>query len=111
MAHRYLIINGALYAALAVLFLLRNSMQGLGATTVPTIAGIAELVARAAVGLFLIDRIGFLGACVAAPLAWVAALIPLAAAWYFERRKLIERESGVVAVHAAEASALQPAGA
>jgi putative MATE family efflux protein len=111
MAHRYLVINGALYAVLAVLFLLRNSMQGLGATTVPTIAGIAELVARAAVGLFLIDRIGFLGACVAAPLAWVAALIPLAVAWYFERRKLIERESGVVAVHATEASALQPAGA
>lgn len=110
MAHKYLIINGALYAVLAVLFLLRNSIQGLGATTVPTIAGIGELVARASVGLFLIDRVGFLGACVAAPLAWVAALVPLAAAWFFERRKLLDLESGVVVGHGVESS-LQPAGA
>jgi putative MATE family efflux protein len=110
MAHKYLAINGMLYAVLAVLFLLRNSIQGLGATTVPTIAGIGELVARASVGLFLIDRVGFLGACVAAPLAWVAALIPLAAAWFVERRKLLVLESGVVVGRGVESS-LQPAGA
>lgn len=110
MTHKYLVINGALYAVLAVLFLLRNAVQALGATTVPTIAGVGELVARAAVGLFLIDRIGFLGACVAAPLAWVAALIPLAAAWFFERRKLLDLESGVVVGQGVESS-LQPAGA
>lgn len=111
MAHRYLTVNGALYAVLSVLFVLRNSIQGLGATTVPTIAGVAELVARASVGLFLIDRIGFLGACVAAPLAWVAALIPLGVAWYHERRKLIRLESGGRAPLELEAPALQPAGA
>ena len=111
MAHKYLIINGALYAGLAVLFVLRNSIQGLGATTVPTIAGVAELVARASVGLFLIDRVGFLGACVAAPLAWVAALIPLSIAWLYERNKLLVLESGGRAPHGVEAAALQPAGA
>ena len=111
MTHKYLIINGALYSALAVLFLLRNAIQALGATTVPTIAGIGELVARASVGLFLIERIGFLGACVAAPLAWLAALVPLVASWFLERRKLLERETGVAVVTAVETSAVVPAGA
>ena len=94
MAHQYLMVNGALYWVLGILFLLRNCIQGLGATTVPTIAGVAELVARSVVGLFLVARIGFLGACLAAPLAWVAALIPLVVAWFVERRRMLRRESG-----------------
>ncbi len=111
MTHQYLMVNGALYWVLAILFLLRNCIQGLGATTVPTVAGAAELVARAAVGLFLVGQVGFIGACVAAPLAWVAALIPLAAAWFVERRKLIRLESGGLPNLGVEAPALQPAGA
>ena len=93
MAHQYLIINGALYWVLAVLFLLRNALQGLGATAVPTIAGVMELVARSAVGLLLIGQVGFLGACLAAPLAWVGALLPVAIAWVIHRRRLIQAES------------------
>lgn len=110
MAHRYLIINGALYTVLAMLFLLRNAIQGLGATGVPTIAGFAELTMRSAVGLFLIGRIGFLGACLAAPLAWVGALVPVAIAWFVERRRLVRAEDGVLAAYE-ETSPLQPAGA
>ena len=94
MTHQYLILNGSLYSVLAVLFLLRNAIQGLGATTVPTVAGFMELIARSAVGLLLIERIGFLGACLAAPLAWVAALVPIAISWAFHRRQLIRAESG-----------------
>ncbi len=93
MAHQYLVLNGSLYGVLAVLFLLRNALQGLGITAIPTIAGFMELIARSAVGLLLIDRIGFLGACLAAPLAWVAALVPVAIAWFIERRRLVQAES------------------
>jgi len=93
MAHQYLIINGALYWVLAVLFLLRNALQGLGATVIPTMAGVMELVARSAVGLLLIGQVGFLGACLAAPLAWVGALLPVAIAWVIHRRRLIQAES------------------
>ncbi len=92
MAHQYLIINGALYWVLAVLFVLRNALQGLGATAVPTIAGVMELVARSAAGLLLIGHIGFLGACVAAPLAWIGALVPVAIAWVIHRRRLLPAE-------------------
>lgn len=94
MAHQYLIINGALYWVLAVLFVLRNALQGLGATVVPTIAGVMELVARSAAGLLLIGHIGFLGACLAAPLAWIGALAPVAIAWVIHRRRLLPAERG-----------------
>jgi putative MATE family efflux protein len=93
MAHQYLILNGSLYWVLAVLFLLRNALQGLGVTAVPTIAGFMELLARSAVGLLLIEHVGFLGACLAAPLAWLGALVPVAIAWVIHRRRLIRAES------------------
>ncbi|MDR2973517.1 MAG: MATE family efflux transporter [Propionibacteriaceae bacterium] len=93
MAHEYLIINGALYILLAILFLLRNSIQGLGRTAVPTAAGVMELIFRALAGLILVVHFGFLGACLAAPLAWIGALIPLGIAWIVERKTLIKTEA------------------
>jgi len=89
MAHQFLIIQSALYAVLSLLFLLRNSIQGLGHTAVPTLAGVMELVFRALAGLVLVAHLGFLGACWASPLAWAGALVPCAIAWFVERRRLI----------------------
>ncbi|MDR2929986.1 MAG: MATE family efflux transporter [Propionibacteriaceae bacterium] len=91
MAHQYLIVSGVCYAILALLFLYRNTIQGLGATAVPTVAGAMELVLRAGSGIFLVSHIGFWGVCLASPLAWLGALIPTAIAWMVERRRLIER--------------------
>lgn len=107
MAHRYLLINGSLYAVLALLFVCRNALQGLGITAVPTIAGVMELLARSFVGLVLVDRMGFLGACLAAPLAWVGALVPLGVAWTVHHRRLARRDDAPVL---ARAGLLQPAG-
>lgn len=109
MAHQYLRISGALYIVLAMVFLLRNAIQGLGATGVPTLAGLMELLVRASVGLFLIERIGFLGACLAAPLAWVGALIPIAIAWFVQRQRLLDAQQRVDA--SCGFGPLQPAGA
>lgn len=92
MAHRYLLINGSLYVVLALLFVCRNALQGLGITAVPTIAGVMELIARSFVGLVLVDRLGFLGACLAAPLAWIGALVPLGLAWTIYHRRLASRQ-------------------
>lgn len=92
MAHQYLVVNGLLYAVLSILFLLRNSVQGLGDTLTPTLAGFMELLARAIVGAILIQQIGWWGAVIAAPLAWIGALIPTAIAWGVQRRRLIREE-------------------
>lgn len=89
MAHQYLVVNGALYVILSLLFLLRQSVQGLGDTLTPTLAGFMELAARALVGLVLINQLGWTGAVIAAPLAWIGALIPVSIAWAVQRRRLI----------------------
>lgn len=91
-AHTYLAISGACYIPLALLFVLRNSIQGMGKTLVPTIAGVMELLTRSAVAATLAGTLGFLGICFANPAAWVGAAIPLIFAYARERRRLIAEE-------------------
>ena len=100
MAHEYLVINGSLYWVLALLFVWRGALQGMGSTWVPTVAGVMELLARAAVGLMLVAPLGFLGVTLAAPLAWVGALVPLAAAWFLQRRRLVLAERALAEAEA-----------
>ena len=84
----FLIVTSIFYWALALLFIFRFTLQGLGQSLVPTIAGVIELVMRIAAAVFLVDWLGYLGACVAAPMAWIGALIPLAVAFLLTARKL-----------------------
>ena len=72
----FLIINGGFYWTLSLLFIFRFTLQGLGESIVPTIAGAVELVMRILTAVFLVDYWGYLGACLAAPLAWIGACIP-----------------------------------
>ena len=55
--------------------------QGLGQSFIPTVAGIMELIMRVLVAIFLTAQIGFLGASLANPLAWLGAVIPLGIAY------------------------------
>lgn len=87
-AHTLLIVNGCLYIALALLFLFRSALQGMGNSKIPMLSGTMELVFRSAAALLLVDSLGFLGACLAAPLAWFGALTPLSIAWRKQHRKL-----------------------
>ena len=84
----YLIITGLSYWALALLFIFRFTLQGLGKSFVPTIAGIVELVMRIAAAIFLVEWLGFLGACLAAPMAWIGGLFPLLIAFLMTARNL-----------------------
>ncbi|MBR6711918.1 MAG: MATE family efflux transporter [Selenomonadaceae bacterium] len=84
----FLIVTSIFYWSLALLFIFRFTLQGLGQSLVPTIAGVIELFMRIAAALFLVDWLGYLGACVAAPMAWIGALIPLAVAFFLTARKL-----------------------
>ncbi|QAY69931.1 MATE family efflux transporter [Xylanimonas protaetiae] len=92
MGRTFFLVSGGLYPVLALLFVLRNVVQGMGLSTVPTIAGALELVMRAAAALFLVGHLGFLGVAWAAPLAWFGALTPVALAWFRQRRKLLDLE-------------------
>ena len=80
LSHQFLIINGVCYSLLALLFVFRYSLQGLGYSFVPTVAGIAELVMRSICAIALTSVIGYPGTCIANPLAWIGSLIPLSIA-------------------------------
>ena len=75
----YLLVGSSFYFPLALVNILRFSIQGLGFSKLAILAGVCEMVARAVVGTFLVPAVGFLGACFASPVAWVCAdlfLIP-----------------------------------
>lgn len=93
LTHDYLMVQAVCYPVLASVFVLRHSIQGLGATLVPTLAGFMELGVRSAVGLLLVGPLGFMGVALAAPLAWVGALIPITISWFGHRRQMLAWES------------------
>jgi len=69
----YFMTNSVLYPVLALLFIFRYTIQGLGRAVMPTVAGIMEFLMRTIAALFLTAKIGFMGACLASPLAWIGA--------------------------------------
>ncbi|MDR1215666.1 MAG: MATE family efflux transporter [Treponema sp.] len=88
LSHLYLKINGSLYIMLSWLFIARQSLQGLGNSIVPTIAGVMELFMRTFAAIFLSKIFGFTGICFASPLAWLGACIPLTIAVILALKKL-----------------------
>lgn len=80
---RYLVINGSCYWILSLLFIFRYTLQGLGQSIVPTIAGIMELIMRTLAAVVLCAAIGFTGACIANPMAWIGSCVPLAIAFFW----------------------------
>lgn len=91
--HLYLIVNGSCYLILSLLFIYRYTLQGLGQSVIPTVAGIMELVMRAGAGLFLVDMFGYIGACWANPMAWIGSCVPLMITFYITRKSLLKRYS------------------
>lgn len=88
LAKQFLVIMGVSYFILALLFIYRNALQGLGKSLAPTVAGVMELVMRIFAALVLSAVLGFAGACLANPLAWIGACIPLGVNYYTTMKKL-----------------------
>lgn len=89
--HLYLLVNGCCYFILSLLFIFRFTLQGLGQSVAPTIAGFMELIMRAAAGLFLVGQFGFIGACWANPMAWLGSCVPLFITYLITRRSLLKK--------------------
>ncbi|WP_161878412.1 MATE family efflux transporter [Alkalibacterium sp. MB6] len=89
MARLYFLTNSTFYIFLSTLIVHRYTLQGLGKSTAPTMAGLFELVARVGAVLLLSRSLGFVGVGLSNPLAWVAALIPLLGSYYSFKRQLV----------------------
>lgn len=73
----YIKINTVTYPLLGILFIIRNSLQGLGYSFLPMMAGVTELIARVGVVVLVVGTYGFIGVCFASPAAWLMADILL----------------------------------
>ncbi|HEX3021963.1 MAG TPA: MATE family efflux transporter [Lachnospiraceae bacterium] len=75
--------------ALNLLFVYRNVLQGIGRSFMPLMAGVFELVARTICAFTLPAILGFTGICLAGPIAWLAAAIPLAITYFIVMKKMM----------------------
>lgn len=85
---QYMRINGIFYPALAILFIFRNSLQGMGYSMLPMTAGLTELVARAIVAFGFVSKFKFTAVCFASPIAWVFAAVFLVTVYLVVMRKI-----------------------
>ena len=79
LAGQYIIVQTAFFFPLALVNILRFSIQGMGFGTFAILAGVLEMIARAAVGRFFVPVLGYDAACFGSPAAWLCAdlfLIP-----------------------------------
>lgn len=86
-AKHYLWAIAECYSLVAVLFVFRNTLQGLGFTYANMIAGAGELFGRLAVALIFTPLIGFNAVCYAGPVAWMLADIPLIVIYLIKKKK------------------------
>ena len=90
-AQSYLLWNALFFLALGVLIVYRYTIQGLGYSSLAMMAGVAEMVARVVVAILLVPPLGFLGAALANPAAWVAACVFLFPAYRWTIRHITNR--------------------
>lgn len=88
MGRSYLFWNSLFYLELGALIVWRYTIQGLGYSTLAMLAGVAEMAARTGVALVLVPALGFLGAELSNPAAWVAACLFLYPAYRWTGRQL-----------------------
>jgi len=87
-AQIFLRVNGSMYAILAVLLIVRFSLQGLGKNFAPALSSVLELIMRVFAALVLARSLGFFGICLSNPLAWLGAAIPLVIIYFTTIKKM-----------------------
>lgn len=88
-----LVWNGAFYFPLALVNIIRFTIQGLGYSELAILAGVCEMIARAIVGFVLVPMWGFTAICTASPLAWIMADIFLIIAYICVIKRVKKRFS------------------
>ena len=83
--------NSLFFIPLGALIVWRYTIQGLGYSTLAMMAGVAEMVARTVIALVLIPVLGYFGAELSNPVAWVAACLFLYPAYLWTVKHLENR--------------------
>lgn len=84
----YLKLESGFYCLLTLVNCVRFAIQGMGFSMFAVFAGVMEMIARALVAVILVPVLGFAGACLASPMAWVFADLFLIPAFFHVKKKL-----------------------
>ena len=93
---QYITTLGAFFFPLALVNILRFSIQGMGFSNLAILTGVMEMFARMGVATLLVPAIGYTGACFASPAAWICAdlfLIP-ASCWSIAHLRRVYGQPG-----------------
>ena len=77
LAMQYLHVIIIFFFFLGMLLIYRNILQGMGNVIAPLFSGTAELIMRVLAAFILVHPMGFLGICLASPIAWISASVVL----------------------------------
>ncbi len=86
-ASRYILAIAQCYSLVAILFVMRNTLQGLGFTYANSVAGVGEFFGRLSIAFILTPVLGFDAVCYAGPAAWLLADIPLIIIYLYKARQ------------------------
>lgn len=84
----YLSISTLFYFFLGMIFIFRNTLQGMGKALIPLIACVIELGARSFSAIYLAHAIGYKGIFYASPIAWLGAGVVVMIGYVFTIRGL-----------------------
>lgn len=94
---QYIVIGTAFFFPLALVNIVRFSIQGMGFSPFAILAGVLEMAARTGVGMVLVPMFGYTAACFASPAAWVCAdlfLVPASVLCIARLRRLYPNNTG-----------------
>lgn len=87
-ARTYIVICGAFFIPLGMIFIYRNVMQGCGFAMMPMLGGVVELVSRSTAAFIAASMLSYVGVCFANASAWLTAGIFLWIAYLFVMRRM-----------------------
>lgn len=85
---QYLRMNSILYWVLGALFIMRNSLQGLGYSALTMLAGLAELIGRGIIAFVFVGIFGYTAICFANQFAWFLADVILLSTFVIKMKDL-----------------------
>lgn len=91
-AQTYIIICGAFFVPLGMIFIFRNALQGCGYGFLPMMGGVVELVSRAVMAFVAASFLSYEGVCFANAGAWISAGIFLWIAYRVIMKNLLQNK-------------------
>ena len=76
-ADQYLRIDTILYFLVAIIFVLRHTLQGIGDKITPLISSGIEMGGKVILAMTLVPKLGYFGVILTEPIVWIVMIIPL----------------------------------